>query len=278
MTTTPGCAACALSLSLLAGAPPPVAAAVETIGCELDKLIASDADELDGFGEHIAVRGDMAIVGAWNDEDRVEPIGGFSFGSAYVLRRIDDVWTEEQKLLPSDSESEKRFGHDVAIHGDALIVGAVGASGSAGEAYFFTHADGVWGDEQKVHPVPRTPVDEFGFSVAIDGDAAIVGAPGDDEGCEGSCNAGAAYVYRNVAGTWFEEQKLIAPDADAQDLFGWAVAIRGDMALVSSRIDDDLGVSTGSVWVFRFDGETWREVEKLHASASTAQGERFRVG
>ncbi len=111
-----------------------------------------------------------------------------------------------------------------------------------------------------------TALDEFGFSVAIDGDAAIVGAPGDDEGCGSGCNSGAAYIYRNVDGTWVEEEKLIASDADDLDLFGWAVAIRGDTALVSSRIDDDRGVSTGSVWVFRFNGTTWQEVQKLNAS------------
>jgi hypothetical protein len=235
-------------------------------GCEIDKLLASDADELDGYGEHISVRGDVAAVGAWNDEDRTKPIGGFSFGSAYVLRRIDGVWTEEQKLLPSDSESEKRFGHDVAIDGDSIIVGAVGASAYAGEAYFYTRTDGVWGSEQKVHPVPRVPADEFGFAVGIDGDVAIVGSPRDDEARGTNSDAGAAFIYRNVGGTWVEEDKLMASDADFDDYFGWAVAIRGDTAFVSSRVDDDGAVSTGSVWVFRYEEGTWREVQKLHAS------------
>ena len=97
---------------------------VEIVGCEVDKIIASDADELDGFSEHLFARGDVAIVGAWNDEDNVQKIGGFAFGSAYILRRLDGAWTEEQKLLPSDPEIELRFGHDVAIHGDRAIVGA----------------------------------------------------------------------------------------------------------------------------------------------------------
>jgi hypothetical protein len=138
-------------------------------GCEIDKIMASDADELDGFCEHLSVRGDAAIVGAWNDEDTAEPIGGYSFGSAYVLRRIDDAWIEEQKLLPSDPETEKRFGHDVAVDGDTVIVGAVGASAYAGAVYFYTRVGGVWTSEQKVQPPSATYVDEVGFAVTIDG-------------------------------------------------------------------------------------------------------------
>ncbi|UCD75093.1 MAG: FG-GAP repeat protein, partial [Phycisphaerales bacterium] len=183
---------------------------VELLGCEIDKIIASDADELDGFGEHLSVRGDVAIVGAWNDEDTGGPLGGFAFGSAYVLKSIDGVWTEEQKLLPSDPESEKRFGHDVAVDGDALIVGAVGANAYTGAVYFYTRIGGVWTNEQKIQPESATFIDEVGFAVAIDGDVAVAGAPGDDEGCGPGCNSGAAYIFRNVGGTWVEEQKLIA--------------------------------------------------------------------
>ncbi len=243
-----------------------VAHAAELLGCEIDKFIASDADMLDGFGEHISVRGNVAIVGAWNDEDKVEPIGGYSFGSAYILRLIDGVWTEEQKLLPSDSESEKRFGNDVAVDGDSVIVGAVGATGYSGAVYFYTRIDGVWTNEQKMQPESVQQPDEFGFSVAIDGDLAIAGSPGDDEGCGPGCNSGAAYIFRNVGGTWIEEQKLIADDPGYQETFGRAVAIRGDTALVTSRVDGDAGVSTGAVWVYKYQNGSWQEVQKLTAS------------
>jgi hypothetical protein len=238
----------------------------QSLGCEIEKIIASDADELDGFGEHLSVRGDVAIVGAWNDEDTIEPVDGFAFGSAYVLRRIDDAWTEEQKLLPSDPESEKRFGYDVAVDGDALIVGAVGVDGYTGAVYFYARVGGVWTNEQKIQPVSATFIDEVGFAVAIDGDVAIAGAPGDDEGCGPGCNSGAAYVFRNVDGTWVDEQKLIASDAAFQEQFGHAVAVRGDTVLVTSRTDDDAGISTGSVWVYRFQDGSWQEVQKLNAS------------
>ena len=92
---------------------------------------------------------------------------------------------------------------------------------------------------------------------------AVAGAPGDDTAAGG---AGAAYVFRNVKGVWVEEQKIIAADAEAFDFAGWAVAVRGDTVFIASRVDDDQGVSTGSVWVYRYQGGSWHEVQKLYAS------------
>ncbi len=248
-------------LTVLAGRD--TALAVEVVGCETGKLLASDADALDGFGEHLSVRGDVAVVGAWNDEENSQKIGGFSFGSAYVLRQVAGEWVEQQKLLPSDPVSELRFGHDVAIHGNRFVVGAVGSNGYTGAVYFYEFDGVAWGNEQKLEPATALGADEVGVAVAIDGDVAVAGAPGDDTAASG---AGAAYVFRNVKGVWVEEQKIIADDAEAFDFAGSAVAVRGDTIFIASRVDDDQGVSTGSVWVYRFQDGSWQEVQKLYAS------------
>jgi len=236
---------------------------VEIVGCETGKIMASDADELDGFGERLSVHGDLAIVGAWNDEDNVDQLPGYGFGSAYILRRIDGSWVEQQKLLPWDPEIDLRFGGDVAIHGTRAIVGATGADSYTGAVYFYHEIGGGWSGGERVQPDEAVPGDFFGTVVAIDVEVAVVGAPGDDTAGSG---AGAAYILRNVGGQWSVEQKIVADDAEALDFFGWAVAIRGDTALISSRVDDDQGVSTGSVWVYRFLDGTWTQMQKLYAS------------
>jgi len=228
-------------LTVLAGGA--MALAVDVVGCETGKLLASDADALDGFGEHISVRGDVAAVGAWNDEENSQKVGGFSFGSVYVLRQVAGEWVEQQKLLPSDPVSELRFGHDVAIHGDRLVVGAVGSNGYTGAVYFYEFDGLSWGNEQKLEPATALGADEVGVAVAIDGDVAVAGAPGDDTAASG---AGAAYVFRNVKGVWVEEQKIVADDAEIFDFAGSAVAVRGS--------------------VYRFQGGSWQEMQKLYAS------------
>lgn len=110
-------------------------------------------------------------------------------------------------------------------------------------------------------------LDAFGYAVSISGDALIVGAVRDrDRGLW----TGAAYVYRLEESTWVEEQKLTASDAIQEDAFGCAVAIDGDVAVVGARWNDDAGMSSGSAYVFRFDGNVWAEEQKLLASDGTA--------
>ena len=255
----------ALSVSVI-----PFAHGADPAICVEDAFVAVDADALDGFGERFDVDDESIVVGAWNDEETAFPVSGFSFGSAYVMRRdASGAWVPEQKLLPSDPESEKRFGCDVAIDGDTVLVGALGDSGYTGAAYFYTRVGGVWTGEQKVVGQSTLIDDQFGHAVAIDGDRAVICAPGHDAGCGIGCNPGAIYVFRNVGGTWIEEQKLQPIDPSSQEQFGKALDIQGTMIVATSRVDSDIDQSTGAVWVFEYIGGMWVETQKVYASDAT---------
>lgn len=105
----------------------------------------------------------------------------------------------------------------------------------------------------------------FGNCVAVEGTVAVAGAPwgGDTAGC--------AYIYRYEDGAWAEETKLVASDGAANDRFGNAVAISGDLVAIGACGDEDHGEYSGSAYVYRFDGETWIEETKLQL----ADGEPF---
>jgi hypothetical protein len=113
-------------------------------------------------------------------------------------------------------------------------------------------------------------LDGFGASVAVDGDTAVIGAAGDDEG------RGAAYVFARNGGAWVEQQKLRASDPVSGALFGTDVAVDGDTIMIGAPGDDDTGVQSGSVYVFVHSGDTWAEQPKLRAS-DAAQGELFGI-
>jgi hypothetical protein len=115
------------------------------------------------------------------------------------------------KLLADDGEANDGFGFSVAISGDRVIVGAHGDSGpngtDSGSAYLFEEINGVWVQQAKLTASDGAANDEFGSSVAISGDVAIVGAPGNDG--DGSA-AGSAYVFRYNGSAWpaSETQRL----------------------------------------------------------------------
>lgn len=99
----------------------------------------------------------------------------------------------------------------------------------------------------------------------------LIGALFDDEQGDAS---GAAYVFRDAGNIWVEEQKLKAADAGSGDEFGVSVSICGDVALIGAFLNDDRGSDSGSAYVFRYDGNRWREEQKLVASDGTA-GDEF---
>ena len=102
---------------------------------EQQKLLASDGQVTDFFGQSVAISGDRAIIGAWGDGDN-----GHRSGSAYIFEQVGGMWVEQQKLIASDGQANDRFGLSVAISDDSAIAGANGDddNGSlSGSAYAY---------------------------------------------------------------------------------------------------------------------------------------------
>ncbi|MEQ8471446.1 MAG: FG-GAP repeat protein [Marinoscillum sp.] len=234
------------------------------------KAEASEREAEDYFGFVVGISGDYAIVGAgYEDEDADDNNTKAESGSVYIFERSSDGWSRVQKLVASDRSSDDYFGYGAAISGEYAIVGASyhefdenGANGKegAGTAYFYERGtDGTWDEAQKIVASDRALYSEFGVSVGISGDYAIVGAYGDDN------YTGAAYIFeRDEEGNWSEVEKLLASDGAEDDEFGLFVAISGDYAIVGSYGDDSY---TGAAYIFERDvNGDWNEVEKLAAS------------
>ena len=208
---------------------------------------------------------DTALVTASFDDD----LGSFS-GSAYVFVNTNGVWTEQQKILASDGAATHRFGNGAALEGDTVFIGAVGhdlKGDNTGATYVFSRSAGVWTQEQKLFAGESGEFDDYGHSVAIDGDTVVGGAYlSDDKGF----NTGAAYVFARNNGVWSREQVLYASDPQAFDTFGTAVAVSGDTVMIGAMLTDDNGIDSGAVYVFTRSGGIWTEQQKLLASDGAA--------
>src|SRR6056300_580002 len=182
-------------------------------------------------------RADLQICGIDYKTNEVEVTGSVT---------PEKTWGNEQKLLGETASDY--FGYSVSISGDYAIVGApyedTGGS-NAGAAYIYTRnpSTGVWGSEQKI--LGEAAGDEFGKSVSISGDYAIVGAPYEDTGAS---SAGAAYIYTRSGTTWGNEQKLLGEVAS--DFFGWSVAIDGGNAIVGAQYEDTGASNAGAAYIY----------------------------
>ncbi len=150
---------------------------------EQQKLTASDGAITNHFGYAVALSGDTAVVSPFWDQEND------GRGAAYVFRRSDSGWIEEQKLTASDAAADDGFGHAVATSANLVVVGAPGDDPPAGSndgvaigsAYVFSHTGSSWTEELKaVSPANRyTPGgSEFGSSIAVSGDTALISTNG----------------------------------------------------------------------------------------------------
>ena len=241
--------------------------------CLIGDLTGADSGQGDSFGYTLAISGDTAIVSALGDDTP----GGTNAGSAYIFVHAGGAWTQQAQLLASDGAASDQFGYDVAIDGDTAIVGAdwddTLAGINAGSAYVFVRAaNGVWTQQAKLVATDSSAFDLFGVSVAVSGDTAVVGAPGDNT--LAGTDAGSAYVFvRDNEGVWTQQARLFASDGAAGDFFsGYAVAIDGDTVVVGAINDDtQAGTDAGSAYVFVRDGNgVWSEQAHVFASDSAA--------
>ena len=185
---------------------------------------------------------------------------------------------QEEKLVTLYADDGDAFGASVSTFGDRALVGAPAADDAgpnSGAAYVFARdAAGDWSEEATLF-ADIGPEHLFGHAVALFGDRALVGAPGADDA---GIASGAVHVFeRASSGAWIERARLVASDADAQDYFGWAVALFGDRALIGARDDDDSGHDAGSAYVFERTPEgTWQQTAKL-VVAELGYEDRFGV-
>ncbi len=230
---------------------------------EQAKLLASDGATYDRFGWSVAVDGYTAVIGAYKDEDN-----GWYSGSAYAFTRDSTGgWSEQAKLLPSDGAADDRFGYSVAVDGDTAVIGADGDNDngqSSGSAYVFTRdSTGAWSEQAKLFASDGAVSDQFGWSVAVDGYTAVIGAFGDDDN---GPTSGSAYAFtRDSTGEWSEQAKLLAGDGVASDRFGHSVAVNGDTAVIGAYWDNDNGSDSGSAYVFSIYQEHPNQPPVAHA-------------
>ncbi|MGI9256961.1 MAG: fibronectin type III domain-containing protein, partial [Salinispira sp.] len=224
-------------------------------------LWASTRRANDNFGYSVAVDGDTAIIGAYD--------GGINKGSAYVFTRSGSTWTQQQELTADDGANGDYFGYSVAVDGDTAIVGAYGDESSTGSAYVFTRSGSTWTQQPKLTADDGAGSDYFGYSVAVHGDTAIVGAWGDDS------STGSAYVFTRSGSAWTQQPKLTASDKLTSDRFGTSVAVDGNTAIVGAYRDES---STGSAYVFTRSGSAWPpQQQKLTADDDGAINDNFGI-
>ncbi len=277
-------------------------------------LKASNTGMADLFGVRVAVSGDTIVVGAMGEDSAATGVNGAQgdssasgAGAAYIFVRSGTNWAQQAYLKASNAGVDDNFGAGVAITGDTVVIGAPGESSNAtgvnsnplnnaaflaGAAYVFVRSGTNWTQQAYLKASNTAPNDylsddRFGNSVAVSGDTIVVGAWGEDGNATGvngnqndssALDAGAAYVFVRKGANWTQQAYLKASNTSEGDLFGEAVAISGDTAVIGAASEDsnasgmngnqndESSFGAGAAYVFIRRGTNWTQQAYLKAS------------
>ena len=196
---------------------------------QVAKLTAADAAGGERFGISVAIDGDTIVVGAYGATVDGHP----GQGALYVFSADGGGWTQTSKLIAINGIEQDQLGFSVALHGDVLMAGAPNAGGfddrtRTGAVYVFERSGGVWSQVQKLSAADGVAFDNFGITVAFEGDQAVVGAP------FATALAGAAYVFEHGTSGWTQTQRIDPESGQTGDmLWAFATAISGDRMLIT---------------------------------------------
>ncbi len=249
----------------------------------------------DTFGDNIDISNDTLVAGATNHKYDEAGTNSLNMGgAAFVYRLSADVWSPEQKLIPTGINARNTsdsFGNSVSIDGDSIVVGAYShqfdANGEnpvsgAGAAFVFTRTGSTWTQQTKLVPSgtnARMASDTFGTIVSISGDVVAVSSPENDFDATGapSSGSGEVFLFNRTAGVWAQQQR-VSPPVNAESMrFGKALSLKGNTLLAGSpyKAYDASGnnylLNAGMAWVFDWNGSSWVETQRLTPLGTNAR-------
>lgn len=218
---------------------------------EQARLTGQDTGLGDQFGTTVKLQGERLAVGS------IFAFGGATrTGATYIFERTGSSWFERAKLTPLDTVQSGSFGLPVWLDGESMIVGSPALSGEAGAAYVYELADSTWTQTAKISNEDYV-MDNFGFSLAIEGKTALVSSPRNvDNGPE----TGKVTVYGYEHIFWNPKAVLEPSVITPGSVFGRFMSIQGDTIAVGAPGESNFN---GAVYIFELDGETWVEQARL---------------
>jgi hypothetical protein len=198
------------------------------------------------------------------------------FAVVFTLFSFDNVsgypaQMQACKLTASDASAYDYFGFAVSCSGSYIAAGAPYHKGEkSGTVYIFKYDRTNWLEQAKLRPADASKDDCFGLSVSLCGDCVVVGAPNNDVN---GIDCGAAYVFKRIGDSWFQQAKLTPADANEGKQFGESVSIWRDYVIVGARYDCQAGDAAGAAYIFKCDNGNWRQQAKLTASEPKSCGQ-----
>lgn len=194
-------------------------------------LVPTNGLVADEFGAGVAIQENSVFVSAPKND-----ANGMNSGAAYIFNynASTQLWVQSQMLMASNGNPNDEFGTSLSVSGEWLFIGAAKndtLGNNSGQVYIFKYnsTNLLWEEHQKIAASDGTIADEFGWTLSVDGNKAVIGAP------VNSAEGGAYFfAWFPGQGIWQQVQKIQASDGYSGDKFGWSVSLSGDNLIIGS--------------------------------------------
>jgi hypothetical protein len=241
-------------------------AAVENTAITIgqSQLVAGDSDN----GEPLAASNpttpaNATLVNNNNGTFTFTPNNGYT-GSTTFNYTVGAA-TPQTEVTAADGAAIDQFGESLSVSGDTAVIGAnntVNGHAEQGAAYVFVLSGGAWSQQAELTAADGTADDNFGTSVSVNGDTAVIGA---DNTVNGHVDQGVAYVFVRSGSTWSRQAELTAADGTADDYFGTSVSVDGDTAVIGAGNTVNGQAGQGAAYVLVRSGSTWTQQAEITA-------------
>jgi choice-of-anchor B domain-containing protein len=209
---------------------------------ESGRLEIDDRSPADSLGSGLAIDGDWVMIGTIGQNE--------GRGAAYAFRRQGDTWVQHSKIVPEGLEPVSRFGVDIAVEGDLMLISAIGAGGGEGAVYSYAYDAGTdnWDATGQLEAPLLDEGTAFGSDIALSGSYALIGAPGFFQG------TGAALMFGITPDDGWQLNTLLTPfETTGGTGFGGSIAFDGRTALIGASGSRG---GEGRIFAYTLDQET----------------------
>ncbi len=204
------------------------------------------------FATSVNLSGNRAVVNAYSHTHA---------GAVYIFEFDGENWVETVELTSPEGVTNDKFGYSVSLSGDRMVVSApianIGESYNeelVGVAYIFEFDGNNWIETAKLVPSNGYRLDNFGYTVVLDGDRVLVGSI--DKDALDQEYSGAVYVFEFKENTWIETAELTGFDTNKWDKFGSSISLEADLALIGSP-------GGTAAYLFQYINDNWIQKTKL---------------
>jgi hypothetical protein len=249
----------------------------DTSWISLGTLFPSDPEVGKKFGASVAIEGDLIAVGSPADDTQTN----FDVGAIYIYEKPIHGWgtmSQTAKLRPSPAGNFSKLGTSVAISGDVVVGGAPGAvfnqAGHAGAVFLYEKPGVGWFDTTQTAVLAYDQAiggTELGFSVDIDSNVVIAGAPSNSISPDSTRNI--TCVFEKPVGGWVDmtQTAILSKNSGFSDEFGHDVAISGN-TIVASALDEYTpvsGIGNGLIYLYEKPANGWADATESHVLSHT---------